>query len=164
MEISSRSFRVRGREITHEYVKRPPVSVVAALDDDGRYLLVRQYRAALDLHVVELPAGRMEPGESAAQTAARELEEETGHQAAQLDYRFTFHPTPGYSDEVVHVYAATVLTPTATRFDPAEDIELLRLSPADVDAAMASGRIHDGKTLLTFLALRSGLRCAPPWR
>lgn len=163
MDTGSRTFTVRGREVTHHYLRRPPVAVIAARDAEGRYLLVRQYRAALDEEIVELPAGRAESGEAIEATARRELEEETGHRAGRMAYRFSFHPTPGYSDEVVHAFEAGELRPTATRFDPSEEIELLRLSPGEVDAALRSGRIHDGKTMLTLLALQAGLRRpAPP--
>jgi ADP-ribose pyrophosphatase len=136
VEIGSRTFTVRGRSVTHQF----------------------------DRETLELPAGRAEAGESPEETARRELEEETGHQAGSLTYLFTFYPTPGYSDEEVHVFAAEALVETATRFDPSEEIQLLRLTAEEADAALRSGRIRDGKTMLTLLAMRADLRCPPPWR
>jgi ADP-ribose pyrophosphatase len=155
LNIGQRTFRVRGREHTHYFVRVGAVVAVLPETDAGGFLLVRQYRAALDTRLLEFPAGHVEPGETPAAAARRELEEETGHAAADVRYLFSFYPSPGYTDQVVHAFHATGLRPTATRFDPGEDIEVLRWTAAEVDAAVRSGELRDGKSLLLWWS-----RCA----
>ncbi len=158
LEIRKRSFEVRGREITHHYVHFPQVVVVAARDPEGRLLAVRQYRGALDREILELPAGKLEAGEAPEVAAIRELEEETGYRASQVDRLLWFWPTPGYSDEVIHVFVATGLRPTAARFDEGEELHLVRMTLPECEAAVRAGEIRDGKSLVALMALRTGLR------
>lgn len=158
LEWQQRSFTVRGRSVTHQYVHFPQVVVVLARDEEDRVLAVRQYRGALDREILELPAGKVEPGEELPAAAVRELEEETGHRAGRVEHRFWFWPAPGYSDEVIHVFVASDLTPTAPNPDEGEELQLVRLSAEECAAAIASGEIRDGKSLLTLLAMGAGLR------
>lgn len=160
LRLERRSFVVRGHRVTHEFVSFPEVVVVLARDPEGRLLFVRQYRGALDRRILELPAGRIEPGEAPEAAAARELEEETGYRAGQLEPRFTFWPAPGYSDERIWVFAASGLQRTQTRFDPGEELELVPLGDPDWEGLMRSGELRDGKTLLSLLAMGAGLRVA----
>ncbi len=162
LDIRQRTFSVRGRRIVHYYVQLPEVVVVLARDGDGNYLMVRQYRGALDQQVLELPAGKCEPGEDPAQAAARELEEETGYRADHLEYILSFHPTPGYSSELIHAFRAEGLHPTATHFDEGEELVLVALSPKECEEAIRSGRMRDGKSILTLLLDRVGWAATPP--
>jgi ADP-ribose pyrophosphatase len=148
LPIGERTFHVRGVQHTHYFVKVGPVVVVLARTATGRHLLVRQYRAALDRRTLEFPAGHCLPGEEPAAAARRELEEETGYRAEAVRHLFSFHPAPGYTDEVIHAFEAWELRPTATAFDPGEDIEVEEWTAAQIDAAAADGRLMDGKTLL----------------
>jgi len=154
--MGERTFQVRGQPHTHSFVLTGDVVVILAEASDGRFLLVRQYRASLDRQTVEFPAGHCEPGESPEAAAGRELEEETGHRCARLRFLFKFEPAPGCTDEVIHAFWADGLEPTATSFDPGEDIEILRWSPNEIDAAAREGRLTDGKTLLLWLARKAG--------
>jgi len=156
LDIRQRSFTVRGRTVVHYYVQLPEVVVILARDPQGRYLLVRQYRGALDREVLELPAGKCEPGESPAEAAARELEEETGYRPGRLQYMVSFHPTPGYSSELIHAFRADGLQATATRFDDGEELTLVALTPAECEQAIRSGELRDGKSILTLLMDRIG--------
>ena len=158
LRLDRRSFEVRGQTVTHEFVRFPEVVVVLARDQEGRLLFVRQYRGALDQRILELPAGRIEGGENPEAAAARELEEETGYRAGRVEALFTFWPAPGYSDERIWVFAASGLQRTQTHFDPGEDLELVPLADAEWEAAMRSGELRDGKTLLSLLAARAELR------
>lgn len=151
-----RTFTVRGRAVTHRFLRLGAVAAVLARDEAGRVLLVRQYRAAVDRRTLEVPAGFAEPGESTEAAAARELEEETGHRARILVPVLSFWPVPGYSTECLHLFAASGLERTATRFDPSEDIELARLDDAGCEAAVRSGEICDAKTLVALMAARLG--------
>jgi ADP-ribose pyrophosphatase len=133
---------------------------VAALPvhEDGRITLVRQYRYAVDAFVWELPAGRKDPGETPEQGARRELEEEVGLQAGALEPIATFWTTPGFSDEVMHLFRATRLQSVPPRPEADERIEASVFTLAEAEAMMRSGEIREGKTLV---ALLSELRRRP---
>lgn len=132
---------------------------VAALPvlDDGRVVLVRQYRYAVDALVWELPAGRRDPGETPEQGALRELEEEVGLRAATLEPLLTFWTTPGFCDEVMHLFRATGLTPVPPRPEADERIEQARFGLDEAMAMVKRGEIREGKTLVALL-LEAGRR------
>jgi ADP-ribose pyrophosphatase len=126
---------------------------VAALPvrEDGRVVLVRQYRYAVDALVWELPAGRRDPGETPEQGALRELEEEVGLRAATLEPLLTFWTTPGFCDEVMHLFRATGLTPVPTRPEADEKIEQATFTLDEAMAMVKRGEIREGKTLVALL-------------
>lgn len=146
-----------------EMVRHPGASaVVPFLDDPGledpRVLLIRQYRYASNGYLYEIPAGRLDPGETPAQCALRELREETGYTAAEVSQLTTFYTTPGFTDERIHLFLATDLEdgPAALESD-----EILELHPVPLSAAVAMvtrGEIIDGKSMLGILlsAARTG--------
>ncbi|MHC4862198.1 MAG: NUDIX domain-containing protein, partial [Planctomycetota bacterium] len=110
--VSIRRDRLRGpdgREYTREIVEHPGAAVVVPFLDDGRLLLVRQYRHPIERAILEAPAGTLEPGEDPAACASRELEEETGYRAGKLERLGTVYPSPGVLSEVMHVFCATEL-------------------------------------------------------
>lgn len=161
LDIRQRTFTIRGRSVTHYYVQLPEVVVIIAQDAEGRYLLVRQYRGAINRQVLELPAGKCEPGEAPAAAAAREFEEETGYRADRFEYLLSFHPTPGYSSELIHAYRATGLHQTETHFDDGEELVLVPMSPAQCQDAIRSGQLQDGKSILTLLIDQAGWIARP---
>lgn len=138
------------------------MATIVPLLDDGRFVLVRQYRAALDRETLEFPAGKLEGRETAEDGARRELAEETGFRAGRLEYLLSFYPVPGYSNELIHVFVATSLTPGETSFDEAEDMRNVLFTEAELDRALRRGDIRDGKTILAFLAWRAGARAEFP--
>jgi ADP-ribose pyrophosphatase len=145
-----------GERHEREVVHHPGAVGVVPLHDDGAITLVRQYRAALDSDVWEIPAGlRDVAGEPTEVTASRELVEEAGLQAGHLEHLITFHNSPGFSDEAVVVYLATDLTDVpADRQSPEEEhMTLARVSLADALAMVDDGRITDAKTVIALLAL-----------
>jgi ADP-ribose pyrophosphatase len=134
-------------------------AVVPFLDDpagpDPRVLLIRQFRHAADGIIWEIPAGRLDPGEKPEDCARRELAEETGMRAERLERLTTFYTTPGFTDERIHLFAASGLT--AGAHDREAD-EFLELCPTRWSAAMGlveRGEIMDGKTLVALLYLRA---------
>ena len=132
---------------------------VAALPvfDDGRVVLVRQYRYAVDALVWELPAGRRDPGESPEEGAQRELEEEVGLHAARLEPICTFWTTPGFCDEVMHLFRATGLEPVPPRPEADERIDQGTFSLEEAKGMIARGEIREAKTLVALL-LEAGRR------
>lgn len=139
---------VRGvREVVRQ---RGSVAALPVLDD-GRVVLVRQYRYAVDALVWELPAGRRDPGETPEQGALRELEEEVGLRPAALEPLLTFWTTPGFCDEVMHLFRATGLTPVPPRPEADERIEHTALPFDEAMAMVRRGEIREGKTLVALL-------------
>lgn len=139
-----------------EMVRHPGASaVVPFIDDpsspDPRVLLIRQYRyAALD-DLWEVPAGTLDPGEAPEACAARELREEAGMSAGVLTHLTTIFTTPGFTDERIHLYAASELTPVATAREPDEFIETHQLRWSEVARMIRDGRIRDGKTMVALM-------------
>ena len=139
---------VRGlREVVRQ------IGSVAALPvhDDGRIVLVRQYRYAVRDKVWELPAGRLDPGEPPEDAARRELEEEVGLSARSLEPLLTFWVTPGFCDEVMHLYRATDFQSVPPRPDEDERIEAATFTLDEARAMIDRGEIREGKTLIALL-------------
>ena len=122
--------------------------MIIALLDDGRLLFVRQFRYPLSRSFLELPAGKIDPGEDIRDTAARELLEETGHCATEWRHLGVMHPCVGYSDERIEIFLARVLHREAEPTpDSSEFLDVLSLSLTEAMAAVQSGAITDAKTL-----------------
>jgi ADP-ribose pyrophosphatase len=126
---------------------------VAALPvlDDGRIVLVRQYRYAVNALVWELPAGRRDPGETPEEGARRELEEEVGLRATTLEPLLVFWTTPGFCDEVMHLFRATGLAEVPPRPEADENIESATFALDEAMAMVKRGEIREGKTLVALL-------------
>jgi ADP-ribose pyrophosphatase len=131
-----------------EVFQHPGGSAVVPLLPDNTVLLVRQFRYPMGEYLLELPAGKIDNREKPELTAARELAEEVGFQAGKLEKIAEFYSTPGFCDELLHVYLATDLTPVESHQDEDEEIEIVRLSLAELKNLMDSGKIRDGKTLV----------------
>ena len=144
-----------GEEVEREVVRRMDAAGIVAYDDEHVWL-VRQPRESLGEHTLELPAGKLDvEGESPLQTAQRELAEEIGREAEHWQLVRCFHPSSGYSDEVVHLFSATGLGPSDTESDPGERIEIVRWPLAELDAALAA--TDDAKTVIGLQWLRATL-------
>jgi ADP-ribose pyrophosphatase len=126
---------------------------VAALPvhDDGRITLVRQYRYAVDAHVWELPAGRIDPGETPEQAVRRELEEEVGLRPRFLEPLSAFWTTPGFSDELLHLFRASGFDHVPPRPEADERIAPALFTLTELDAMIQHGEIREGKTLVALL-------------
>lgn len=140
----------KGRH-TYQIIRHPGGAGVLPVHGDGTVSLIRQLRPAIAADVVEIPAGRLSPGEEPATCAARELREETGITAAKLIPLGVVYSSPGVFDEVIHLFAATGISQGAAQPEADEEIELLRLPLAEALQMAADGRISDGKTLAALL-------------
>jgi ADP-ribose pyrophosphatase len=137
-----------GIRAVREVVRHSGSVAALAVHDDGRVVLVRQYRYAVDEAVWELPAGRLDPGESAAR---RELEEEAGLAAQRLEPLSVFYTTPGFCDETMHVFRATELAPVPPRPEADERLELKTCSLEEAREMIRRGEVREGKTLVALL-------------
>lgn len=140
-----------GSTALREVVHHSGGVAVLALDDDNNVMMVRQFRYPYAELLLEIPAGKLEPGEDPAACGRRELEEEAGCIAG--DYRFLAkaYPTPGYTDEVLHIYIAKDLTFTRQHLDNDEFLTLLRLPYKKALEMCLNGEIKDAKTMIAIL-------------
>jgi ADP-ribose pyrophosphatase len=146
-----------GSEGDLDVVRHPGASAIVPFlsdprGDDPQLLLLKQYRYAANDVLYEIPAGRLHPGEDPAQAAAREVREETGCTAAHLAHLFTVFTTPGFTDELLHVYLATGLAQATTEGrDPDEFIEVETVTLSQALAMVRDGTIRDMKTVAALL-------------
>jgi ADP-ribose pyrophosphatase len=146
-----------GSRRLREIVEHAPGAAVVAVDDAGQVLLVRQPRPAVDAHVLELPAGLVDPGEEPIDTARRELTEETGYTAERVEPLVSFYTSPGFSTELIHIFVATGLRLGSVKYDEEEEIELVRLPLDAAIRQVLQGEISDAKTVAGLLAYRQEL-------
>lgn len=144
-----------------EYVTHPGAVVVIALTQDGGVVLERQFRYPLKQVFIELPAGKIDPGEPVLQTGQRELLEETGYSGSDWVKLGIQHPCIGYSNEVIHVYLATGLTLGEHARDIDEAMDVFVWPFARVMQAIEDGEITDSKTLSAMLLAERYLRKHP---
>ena len=147
-----RRDRVRlpnGGEAIREYVRHPGAVVVIPVLPNGRLLFERQYRYPLGRVFLELPAGKIDPGEDIQVTAERELQEETGYQASHWRHLGVMHPCIGYADERIEIFLADGLVEKhgGQRLDEEEFLDLTELSLESALAAVRDGQITDAKTI-----------------
>lgn len=149
-----------GVKVTREVVRHPGSIVVLAVDDSGKVphlLLERQYRYAADARLWEFPAGRIDPGEDDLAAAKRELLEETGFTARRWKKALNFQASPGFLDEVMHVFLATGLQPGTARPEDDERITVRFFPLPQVIKMALAGKIPDGKTLASLFWLEKKL-------
>jgi ADP-ribose pyrophosphatase len=138
-----------GHQVERVVVEHPGAVALIVMDEDGRWLLIRQYRHPARRNLLEIPAGTREAGEEPEQTAAREVREETGFAAAQLERVGGAWMAPGFCQEYITFYLATGLTPDPLPQDQDEYIEAPEwLTLDEVYEAVATGQIEDAKTIV----------------
>lgn len=141
-----------GRRTTREVIRHPGAAAVVALTETGKIVLVRQYRTAIDRVTVEIPAGKLDPGEDPIDCARRELLEETGFKANRINYLTTMASTPGFSDEFIHIYMATGLSFAGANPDEDEFVNVDLVPLSELIDAVLDGKIEDAKTVIGALA------------
>ncbi|MGR3764910.1 NUDIX domain-containing protein [Rossellomorea sp. NS-SX7] len=137
-----------GKTSKRELIKHPGAVAVIALTPEGKIVMVEQYRKALEKSIVEIPAGKLEPGEEPIITAARELEEETGYGCETLEHLISFYTSPGFADELVHLYIAKDITriEEARELDEDEFVDLIEVTMEEALGLIKEKRIYDAKT------------------
>jgi ADP-ribose pyrophosphatase len=140
-----------GASATREYIVHPGAVTIIPILDSGDLVLERQYRYPLERELVELPAGKIDPGESTLETARRELLEETGYAAASWAYVTAIHPLCGYTNERIELWLARGLRHEGRRLDAGEFLETFTLPLAEAVEWVRNGRITDAKTIVGIL-------------
>ena len=145
-----------GAEGDWECVRHPGGALVVPVTPDGKLVLVNQYRFAIEGRLLEFPAGTVEPDEEPAETIKREIEEETGYRAHKWRSLGKFSLAPGYSDEYIYAFLAEDLEklaqPPAQDID--EDIEVVLMTPDELERAILSGKPVDAKSISSFFLAR----------
>ena len=159
-----RTYEPEAPSAYFEMVKHPGSAAVVAVTDQGKFLLVNQYREAIGRYVLEIPAGKLEPGEASEACAYRELEEETGYKARTLEKLFEFYVTPGYSNEKIAVFCAMGLERTKSKLDADEVLSLTEVDAADALTMIDDGRIEDAKTIAGILEFARKKKWSLPFR
>jgi ADP-ribose pyrophosphatase len=141
-----------GGEALREFVRHKGAVVVLPLHEDRRVEFVRQHRYPTGEVILELPAGKLDPGEEPVDCAGRELAEETGWKPVEIHELGSFFTTPGFTDEVLYAFIATPLEPAPeVAQDPDEAIDNVSMTVEEALAACRSGEIKDSKTMATLL-------------
>jgi ADP-ribose pyrophosphatase len=144
-EIEYKSGNIGIREV----VVHPGGAVIVPIMDDGKIILVEQFRYPLQKALLELPAGKLDKGEDPLKCATRELEEETGYKAKEIKKLGQIYTAPGYSTEVLHIYSAKgLISGNHNREEGEQGMEIFEYSIDDVNKMILSGEITDAKTIV----------------
>lgn len=144
-----------GKKGEYHYVHVLGSSMILPVDEEGRILLVNQYRYLADRESLEFPCGSVKEGSSFEETARHELAEETGCAASSLECVGKFNPYNGVTDEFCNIYIARGLKAVTAAHDDTEEFEQVRLSPPEIDGKVSRGEIWDGMTLAAWAIVRS---------
>ena len=162
--LDVRCDRVRlpdGHESTREYILHQGAAVIIPVLDNGDLVFERQYRYPLGKVMLELPAGKIDPGEEPLETAMRELREETGYDAREWRYLGVMHPCVGYSNERIEIFLAQGLVQEAQQdLDHGEFLDVITMSLDEALLAVQTGEISDAKTIVCLLWAEKILRSA----
>ena len=151
-----------GKTSKREIVKHPGAVAILAVTEEGKIIMVKQFRKPLERAIVEIPAGKLEKGEEPEYTALRELEEETGDTAKKLTKITAFYTSPGFADEIVHVFLAEELSVLEEKraLDEDEFVEVMEVTLEDALKLVESREVYDAKTAyaIQYLQLKEALQ------
>lgn len=160
--LNLRRDKVKAKDgITYrEIVEHNGAVAMVVFTNDGKFIVEKQYRAPVGDFMIEIPAGKIDPGEDPREAAIRELKEETGYTARSIEELTAFYPTVGYSEEVIHLYLCTDLIAGDRHLDTHEDIDLMEMTYEDL-MEMFFGkertRAMDSKSLIGIMAAKNAL-------
>lgn len=145
-----------GNVVKWDFIKHQGAAAVVPVMEDGRILMVRQYRNALDRYTLEIPAGGLNgPEEPTMEAAARELEEETGYHAGKIKWLITIRTTVAFCNEKIDIYVATDLTPGSQHLDEDEYINVEAMTVDELCDKIFAGEIEDSKTISAIMSYRA---------
>ncbi|MBS4173351.1 NUDIX hydrolase [Bacillus sp. FJAT-49736] len=151
-----------GKLAKREIIKHPGAVAILAMTPENKIILVEQFRKPMDRALVEIPAGKLEPGEKPEITAVRELEEETGYACDELQLINSFYTSPGFADELIHLYFAKGLKKVENPKSADEDefVELLEVTLDEAVQLIQEQKIYDAKTAyaIQYLQLKEALK------
>ncbi len=142
-----------GTTLELEIIRHPGAAAIVPMKPDGSVVLTRQFRHAAGGYIYEIPAGKLDAGESPRACAARELEEETGQRAASIEPLLSMFTTPGFTDEVIHLFLATGLGPGVQRLDDDEVLHVIEMPLGRAIDLIQAGTIRDAKTIVGLQAV-----------
>lgn len=140
-----------GRRTTREVVEHRGAVAAVPLTAENEVLMVRQWRYAVGGATLEIPAGTLEPGETAEECIRRELVEEVGHRAGRLEPLVDLYVSPGYSNELIRLFLATELTAESAEADEDEELRVVAVPLAEALEMCRLGELRDGKTIAALL-------------
>jgi ADP-ribose pyrophosphatase len=159
LDIYSDTIETPEGKISHyDHIHHPGAAAVIPVLDDGRLVLVRQYRNSLDRFTLEIPAGGIEAGEETIKSASRELEEETGYRCGQIKPFISIITAVAFCNEVVDVFLATQLTKSEQHLDPDEYINVEAYTTDELSRMIFAGEIQDSKTVSAVMAYLEYIR------
>ena len=153
LKIYEDTVLANGHKAHWDYIHHDGAAAVLPVRDDGKILMVRQYRNALDRFTLEIPAGKLDdPKEPKIECAYRELEEETGFRTEHLEYLMSLNTTVAFCDEAIDIFVAHNLIPSHQHLDEDEVINVEAWDLKDLEAKIYGGEITDGKTIAAIMA------------
>ena len=156
LKIYEDAVIANGHEAHWDYIHHAGAAAVVAVADDGKLLMVRQYRNALDRETLEIPAGKLDaPDEPKIECAYRELEEETGYRCEKLEYLMSLNTTVAFCDERIEVFVARNLIPGEQHLDEDEFVDVKAYKLEELKEMIFEGKIQDSKTMAAILAYES---------
>ena len=153
LKIYEDTVLANGHEAHWDYIHHDGAAAVLPVTDEGKILMVRQYRNALDRFTLEIPAGKLDdPKEPKIECAYRELEEETGFKTEKLEYLISVNTTVAFCDEAIDIFVAHNLIPSHQHLDEDEVINVVPCELAELEEMIYTGKITDGKTIAAVMA------------
>lgn len=140
-----------GRQATRDIIRHPGASVIVPINEKGEVYMVRQYRKPIGTVTLEVPAGKLDPGEEPYICAKRELKEETGLEARDIRHLVSIHSTPGFSNEVLHLFSATGLSEGDSCSDEDEFISAEKYPVSELVDMVLNGQVTDAKSVVGIL-------------
>jgi ADP-ribose pyrophosphatase len=156
IDYYSDTIEILGDKLTQfDYIDHKGASAMIPVDQDGKILMVRQYRNAVDSYTLEIPAGGLNTGEDNRTCAIRECEEETGYRAGEVFHLLDLYTTVAFSNEKIGIYYTTGITPSNQNLDEDEFVTIERHSIEELTQMILKGEIMDAKTIAGILAYKT---------
>lgn len=146
-----------GKEAEWDYIHHKGAAAIVPVDEDGKIIMVRQYRNAIEKYSLEIPAGGLNPGEDMKACAARELEEETGYSSSNIEHLFDLYTTVAFCNEKIGIFYTKELTKTKQNLDEDEFVSIERYTLDQLVQFIFDGVIDDAKTISAILAYKTKL-------